>query len=230
MLLNNASLFLVLPPSLFAPAVSACSLPVSKDVTWHFNNVPYTSLQIVLCTQSYVSQSWHHCCIPADGAAYSVVLSAGLRKKNSQIFVDKHLGAQFFFFCIYFYSLREERKLRVSENMVLRRIFGVRRNVVTGEWRRLHNEELNDLYPSPNIVRMINSRRMWWVGHVARMGEERSCIGSWWGNRKDRDHWADVGVDGWIILWWISRRWDVGKWTGLDWPRIETDGGRLWVR
>jgi len=85
--------------------------------------------------------------------------------------------------------LREERKLRVFENMVLRRIFGPRRDEVAGEWRRLHNEELNDLYSSPNIVRVIKSRRMRWAGHVARMGEERGgCIGSWWGNWRERDH------------------------------------------
>ena len=59
------------------------------------------------------------------------------------------------------------------ENMVLRRIFGLRRDEVTGEWRRLHNEELNDLYSSPNIVRVIKSRKMRWAGHVARMCEER---------------------------------------------------------
>ena len=70
-------------------------------------------------------------------------------------------------------TLREERKLRVFENMVLRRIFGTRRDEVTGEWRRLHNEELNDLYSSPNIVRVIKSRRMRWAGHVAHMDEER---------------------------------------------------------
>jgi len=70
-------------------------------------------------------------------------------------------------------TLREERKLRVFENMVLRRIFGPRREEVTGEWRRLHNEELNDLYSSPNIVRVIKSRRIRWAGHVARVGEER---------------------------------------------------------
>jgi len=63
--------------------------------------------------------------------------------------------------------LREERKLRVFENMVLRRIFGRRRDKVTGKLRRLHNEELNDLYSSPNIVRVIKSRRMKWAGHVA---------------------------------------------------------------
>ena len=84
------------------------------------------------------------------------------------------------------YSLREERKLRVFENRVLRRIFGPRRDEVTGEWRKWHNEELNGLSSSPNIVRMIKSRRMRWAGHVARMGEERGCIGSWWGNRRER--------------------------------------------
>ena len=66
-----------------------------------------------------------------------------------------------------------------------------------------------------------------WAGHVARMGEERGCIGPWWGNRREGDHWGDLGIDGWIILGWISGRWDVGIWTGLDWPRIETGGGRL---
>ena len=71
--------------------------------------------------------------------------------------------------------MREERKLRVFENMVLRGIVEPRRDEVTGEWRRLHNEELNDLYSSPNMVRVIKSRRMRWAGHVARMGEERGA-------------------------------------------------------
>jgi len=76
-------------------------------------------------------------------------------------------------------------------------------------------------------VRVIKSRRMRWAGHVARMGEERGCIGSWWGNRREGDHWGDRGLDGWIILGWICWRWDVGIWTGLGWTRIETGGGRL---
>jgi hypothetical protein len=63
----------------------------------------------------------------------------------------------------------------VFENRVLRRIFGPKRDGVTGEWRRLHNEELNDLYSSPTIVRVIKSRRMRWAGHVARMGEGRGA-------------------------------------------------------
>jgi len=60
------------------------------------------------------------------------------------------------------------------------------------------------------VVRVIKWRRMKWARHVARMGEERVCIGSWWGNGRERDHWGDLGVDGWIILGWIYRRWDVG--------------------
>jgi hypothetical protein len=94
--------------------------------------------------------------------------------------------------------LREERKLRVFENKVLRRIFGPRKDEVTGDWKRLHNEELNDLYSSPNIVRVIKSRRMRWAGHVARMGEERGVyrvlVGKPEGRRplgRPRRRWVD---------------------------------------
>ena len=107
------------------------------------------------------------------------------------------------------------------------RIFGPRRDEVTGEWRRLHNEELNDLYSSHNIVRMIKSRRMRWAGHVARMGEQRGLYRILLGKSEGRNHWGDLGVDGWIIFEQIFRRWDVGIWTVLGWPRIETGGGRL---
>jgi hypothetical protein len=70
-------------------------------------------------------------------------------------------------------ALREEHRLRVFENRVLRRIFGPKRDEVTGEWRKLHNEDLHNLYSSPDIIRQVKSRRMRWTGHVARMGEER---------------------------------------------------------
>jgi hypothetical protein len=76
--------------------------------------------------------------------------------------------------------LREEGRLRVLrmfENRVLRRIFGPKRDRVTGEWRKLHNDKLNDLYSSPNILRVIKSKRMRWVGHVARMRERRGVYG-----------------------------------------------------
>jgi hypothetical protein len=71
-------------------------------------------------------------------------------------------------------TVREEHKLRVFENRVLRRIFGPNRDRVTGGWRELHNEELHNLYSSPNIIRIMKSRRMRWAGHVARMGEKRN--------------------------------------------------------
>jgi len=70
-------------------------------------------------------------------------------------------------------TFREERRLRVFENRVLRRVFGPKRDEVTGEWKKLHKEELRDLYSLLNIVRVVKSRRMRWAGHVARMGEGR---------------------------------------------------------
>jgi hypothetical protein len=83
--------------------------------------------------------------------------------------------------------------------------------------RKVHNEELKDLYCSPHIERVIKSKRKIWAGHVARMGE--ACTGFWWGNLRQRDHLRDPGVDGRIILRWIFRKWDVGVWTGLSWLR-----------
>ena len=95
-------------------------------------------------------------------------------------------------------TLREERRLRVFENRVLRRVFGPRRDEVTGEWRKLHNEELSDLYFLPNIVRVVKSRRMRWAGHVARMGEGRGVhrvlVGKPEGKiplRRPRRRWED---------------------------------------
>jgi hypothetical protein len=72
-------------------------------------------------------------------------------------------------------TLKEEHRLRVFENRVLRKIFGPKRDEVKGEWRKLHNEELRDLYSSPSVIRMITSRRMRWTEHVARMGEKRNA-------------------------------------------------------
>ena len=119
-------------------------------------------------------------------------------------------------------TLREERKLRV-----LRRILGPRRDEVTGEWRRLHNEELNELYPSPNIVRVIKSRRMRWVGHVPRMGEEsgayRFLVGKPEGKRpmgRPRRRWMDnIGRDlqevGCGYMDWIGLAQDRDRWRTL---------------
>jgi hypothetical protein len=84
--------------------------------------------------------------------------------------------------------LREEHRLRVFENRVLKRIFGPKRDEVTGSWRKLHNEELHGLYSSPSIVRVIKARRISWVGHVARMGEVRGAYNILVGGLKGGDH------------------------------------------
>ena len=77
---------------------------------------------------------------------------------------------------------------------------GLKRDNVTGEWRTLDNEELNDLYSSPNIVRVIKSRRMRWAGHVACMGRGEANTGFWWGNLRERGHLEDPGVNGMINI------------------------------
>ena len=113
------------------------------------------------------------------------------------------------------------------ENMVLWRIFGPRRDEVTGEWRRLHNEELNDLYSTPNIVRMIKSRRMRWAGHVVRMDEERGVcrvlLGKQEGRRplgRPRRRWVDnIRMDlqevGCGYVDWIGLSQDRDRWRTL---------------
>jgi hypothetical protein len=123
--------------------------------------------------------------------------------------------------------LGEERRLRVFENRVLRGIFGPKRGEVTEEWRKLHNEELNDVYYSPNIFRVIKSRRIRWAGHVARLVREGAYTGFSWGNLGERDHLGVLGVDGRIILRWTFRKWGVGVLTGISWLRIGTGGGYL---
>jgi len=123
--------------------------------------------------------------------------------------------------------MREERNLRVFEYMVLRRIFGPRRDEVTGKWRRLHNEELNDLYSSPNIVRVIKSRRIRWVRGVARMGEDRGVyrvlLGKPEGRRplgRPRRRWVDnIRMDlqevGCGYMDWIGLVQDRDNWRTL---------------
>jgi hypothetical protein len=93
---------------------------------------------------------------------------------------------------------------------VLRRIFGPKRDEVTGEWRKLRNEDFNDLYCSPNIGRVIKSRIMRWAGHVARMVERRGVYSVLVGKPQEKSHLGDPGADGRIILRWIFRKWVVG--------------------
>jgi hypothetical protein len=102
----------------------------------------------------------------------------------------------------------------VFENMLLRRIFVPRRDDVTREWRKLHNDEPNDLFSSHNIVLVIKSRRMRWAGYVARMWRGEAYTGYWCGNLKEKDHLEDPGKNVRIMLRWVFRKWDVGVWTG----------------
>jgi hypothetical protein len=85
-------------------------------------------------------------------------------------------------------TLSEERRLRVSENRVLRRIFGLKRDEVTESWRKLHNDELHNLYFSSSIIRMIKSRKVRWAGHVVSMGQRKIYIEYWWECQKEGDH------------------------------------------
>jgi hypothetical protein len=92
--------------------------------------------------------------------------------------------------------LREEHRLRVFENRALRRIFGPKRDEVTGECRKLHSGELHNLYSSPDVIRQMKSRRMRWAGHVARMGEGRNVYRILVGKPEGKDHLEDQCVDG----------------------------------
>jgi hypothetical protein len=125
----------------------------------------------------------------------------------------------------WYLTLREENRLRVFENRVLRRIFVPKRDEVTGEWRKFRNEELHILYSSPNIIRQIKSRRMKWAGHVARMGQERNMyrvlIGKPEGKRplgRPRRRWED------------GLRMDLREigWGSVDWIQLAQDGD-LWL-
>jgi hypothetical protein len=122
--------------------------------------------------------------------------------------------------------LREEHRLKVFENRVLRRMFGPKRDEVTGEWRKMHSRELHNLYSSQNI-RQIKSRGMRWAGHVACMGEGRNAYRVWWERPKEKDHLKDQGVDGRMGSKWTLGRLVGGVWSGFTWLRIGMVGGLL---
>jgi hypothetical protein len=131
----------------------------------------------------------------------------------------------------YSVTLREEHRLRVFENRVLRRIFGPKREEVTGEWRKLHRGELHNLYSSPDIIRQIKSRRMRSVGHVARTEEERSMYRVWTGKPEGKDplerprrRWEDgIKMD-------LRDIGGGGVWSGFTWLRVGTSGGLFCMR
>ena len=102
-----------------------------------------------------------------------------------------------------------------------------KRDELTGEWRKLHNEKLSDLYPLPNIVRVVKSRRMRWAGHVACMGEGRGVHRVLVGKPEGKRPLGGPDADGRIILRWIFRKWAGVVRTGWSWLRIGTGGGHL---
>jgi hypothetical protein len=123
-------------------------------------------------------------------------------------------------------ALREECRLRVYENRVLRKIFGPKREE-DESWRKLHNCDLYSLFSSPNVVRVIKSRMMKWAGQVARIGGGKVFAGFWLGGQKVRDHWEDLGVGGRITLRWTLGRYGLIGRTVFSWIRIESNGKLL---
>jgi hypothetical protein len=121
----------------------------------------------------------------------------------------------------------EERRLRVFENRVLRIMFGPERDEVTREWRKLHNDELNGLYFSPTVIRVIILRRMRWVEHVAHLGRGEVHTGFWWGNLSERDHLEDPGLIYVRILFKIDLQ-EVG-WGSMEWLNLAQDRDRWWA-
>jgi hypothetical protein len=115
----------------------------------------------------------------------------------------------------------EDNRLKLFENRVLRRIFGPKRDEVTGEWRKLHSGELHILYSSLNIIKYIKSRRMRWAGHVARMGDDRNVYKVLMGKQKERVHLKDQGADG------IRMDFRETGWGSVDWIQLVQDRGRL---
>jgi hypothetical protein len=119
-------------------------------------------------------------------------------------------------------TLREEHRLKVFENRVLRRIFGSKRDEVTGEWRKLHSREVHNFYSSPNIIRQIKLRTMRWAEHVACMGQERKVYKVLLGKPEKRYHLEYRGVDGRTLGRLAGR-----VWSGFTWLRIGITGGLL---
>jgi len=169
-------------------------------------------------------KSGNACCHSVQNLLSSILLSQNLKIKIYRTII---LPVVLYGCETWSLTLREERRLRVFENRVLRRIFGPKRDEVTGEWRKLRNVELNNLYSSPNIVRVIKSRRMRWAGHVARMGEGkgvyRVLVGKPEGRRplgRPRRRWEDnIRMDLWEVgcgcVDWMELSQDRDRWRAL---------------
>jgi len=156
------------------------------------------------------------------------LLSSSLLSKNLKIKIHRTIIIPVVYGCeTWSLTLREECRLRVFENRMLRRIFGPKRDEVKGEWRKLHNEELNDLYSSPNIISVIKTRRIRWVGHALCMGESRVVYGVLVGKPqgkkplgRPRHRWeVNIKIDLQGVkceyMGWISGAWEGDRWQSL---------------
>jgi hypothetical protein len=134
----------------------------------------------------------------------TILLSSHLLSRNVKVKIYKTIILPVVLYGCETWSLilREEHRLRVFENRVVRRVFGPKTDEVMGEWRKLHNEELHNLYSSPDIIRQVKSRRMRWAGHVECMGEK--CTRVWWESPKEGNHSKDQGVDGRMGSDWLG--------------------------
>jgi hypothetical protein len=190
-------------------------------------------LETTLTDQNYMHEEINSRLNSGNACYHSVqsLLSSRLLSRNVKVKIYKTIILPVVLYgCeTRFLTLREEHRLRVFENRVLRRIFGLKRDEVMGQWRKLHSGELHNLYLSPDIIRQIKSRRMRWAGHVARMREVRYVyrvlVGKPEGKRplERLRRRRDDGIK--MDLREIG--WGRGVWGGFTWLRIGIVGGLL---
>jgi hypothetical protein len=197
-----------------------------------FENVPqFKYLGMTVTNQNLIQEEIKRRLNSGNACYHSVqnLLSSQLLSKNLKIRIYSTIILPVVLYGCETWSLtlREEHRMGVFENRVLRKIFGPKRDEVTGEWKKLHNKELHDLYSSPNIITIIKARRMGWMGHVARMGEKRNAYRLLVGKPevrrplgRPRHMWLDsIRMDlvevGWGDVDWIGLAQDRGRWRAL---------------
>jgi hypothetical protein len=180
--------------------------------------VKFKYLGTTLTDQNYMHEEMKSRINSGNGCYHLVqsLLSSCLMSRNVNVIIHKIIILQVVFYACETWSiiLSEKHRLRLFENRVLRGIFGPKKDELTGEWRKL--------YSSPGIIRQIKSRRMRWVGHVARMGEGRNVYRVWVGKPKRKDHLKDQGIDGRMGSKWTLGKLAGGVCVGFTWLRVGT--------